>query len=140
MRQARAAGVVVTLLIAGAIIRVLLQLPLHRWAGEGDCAVTAFGAWEILAGDPRIFVSTGVRQGALASYFAAAASFLVGSSRAALALEVLAVGLVQMFLWWLALLELVGEKAGTSTSTRLLLFVVLPSPAFFHWAIYCPAA
>lgn len=138
MRQARAAGVVVTLLIAGAIIRVLLQLPLHRWAGEGDCAVTAFGAWEILAGDPRIFVSTGVRQGALASYFAAAASFLVGSSRAALALEVLAVGLAQMFLWWLALLELVGEKAGTSTSARLLLFVVLPSPAFLYWAIYWP--
>lgn len=138
MRRHRAAIAVAALLVAGAALRIALQLPLHRWAGEGDCVVNGFGAWEILAGDLRIFVSTGYRQGALASYLAAAASFFVGPGRGALALEVLVVGLLQMVVWWQALLELTGSRPGTAASARLLVFVVLPSPAVLYWAVYWP--
>ena len=138
MKAERVAWGVAAMLVAGAAMRLALQIPLHRWASEGDCTPTGFGAWEILAGDPRIFVSTGYRQGALASYFAAAASLFVGPGRAALALEVLAVALLQIFVWWQALLELAGCKAGTTASARLLIFVVLPSPAVFYWSMYWP--
>ena len=138
MKGARAAWLVAGLLVAGSALRIALQFPLHRYPNEADSLITGFGAWEILSGDPRIFVSTGYRNGALASYLAAAASLLVGPGRAALALEVLAVGVLQIFAWWLALLELTGWSARESGSARLLAFVAIPSPALLYWGIYFP--
>ncbi len=76
--------------------------------------------------------------GALACYLGAAASFLVGPGRAALALEVFAVGVAQMFVWWCALLELTGWKPRDAASARLLVFIVLPSPAVVYWGLYWP--
>lgn len=138
MRRTRAAWSVAALLAAGVALRLSLQWPLHRYAADGDCVLTAFGAWEILAGDLRLFVATGVRQGALGSYLAAAAAGLVGPGRAALALEVVVVGVLQLFVWWRALLELTGWGAREAGSARLLAFVVLPSPAVVYWGIYWP--
>jgi len=138
VKTARAAWLVAGLLVAGIALRIALQFPLHRYAPEADCTTIAFGAWEILSGDLRIFVSTGYRQGALPSYLMAAASLLVGPGRAALALAVLAVGLLQMFVWWAALLELTGWRASDTASARLLAFVILPSPAMLTWGIYWP--
>jgi hypothetical protein len=138
VKAARAAWLVAGILLAGIALRIALQFPLHRYGNEADSLVTGFGAWEILAGDLRVFVSTGYRHGALASYLAAAASILVGPGRAALAVEVLAVGILQMFVWWLALLELTGWRPREAGSARLLAFVALPSPALVYWGIYFP--
>lgn len=138
MKSARAVWLVAGILLAGIALRIALQFPLHRYANEADSTTTGFGAWEILSGDPRIFVSTGYRNGALASYLAAAASLLVGPGRPALALEVLAVGVLQIFSWWLALLELTGWSAREPGSARLLAFVAVPSPALLYWGIYFP--
>ncbi len=138
MRWNRATAFVAGLFAAGIAIRIALQLPLHRWANEGDCVVIGFGAWEILAGDLRIFVSTGYRQGALSCYLAAAATLFVGPGRAALALQVCIVGIGQMAVWWLALLELTGWSARSAASGRLLAFIVLPSSAVLYWGVYWP--
>jgi hypothetical protein len=129
---------IAALFVAGAAIRIAVQVPLHRFANDADCATIGFGAWEILAGDLRIFVSTAYRQGALSCYAAAAASLFVGPGRAALALEVIFVGIAQMLLWWAALLELTGWNWRSAQSMRLLLFIVLPSPAVLYWAFYWP--
>lgn len=138
MRGGRTTGLVAGLLLAGVALRIALQFPLHRYPPEADSTIIAFGAWEILAGDLRIFVSTGYRQGALPCYLMAAASWFVGPGRAALALAVLAVGLSQLFVWWAALLELTGWKARDAASARLLAFVVVPSPAMLFWGIAWP--
>ncbi len=138
MKATRTAGLVVALIVAGVALRIALQLPLHRYADEGDSVEIGFGVWAILAGDLRVFVATGYRMGALAYYLGAAASFLVGAGRAALALEVFTVGVVQMFIWWRALLELTGWRAREAASARLLLFIVLPSPAVLYWGLYWP--
>lgn len=138
MKAARAAWLVAGLVVAGIALRIALQYPLHRYANEADSLITGFGAWEILAGDPRVFVATGYRHGALASYLAAVASVFVGPGRASLALEVLAVGIVQMLVWWSALLELTGWRPSDAGSARLLAFVALPSPAVVYWGIYFP--
>lgn len=138
MKAARAAWLVAGILVAGIALRIALQYPLHRYGNEADSLVTGFGAWEILAGDLRVFVSTGYRHGALASYLAAAASVFVGPGRAALALEVLATGILQMLVWWLALLELTGWRPREAGSARLLTFIALPSPAVVYWGIYFP--
>ena len=138
MKGARAAWLVAGLLVAGIALRIALQFPLHRYPNEADSLITGFGAWEILGGDLRVFVSTGYRNGALASYLAAAASLLVGPGRAALALEVLAVGVLQILAWWLALLELTGWSAREAGSARLLAFIAIPSPALLYWGIYFP--
>jgi hypothetical protein len=134
----RAAWLVAALLVAGVVLRLALFFPLHRFAPEGDCTTIAFGAWEILAGDLRVFLSTGYRHGALPCYLTAAASWFVGPGRAALTLAVLAVGVLQMFAWWAALLELTGWNAYDAASARLLAFIVLPSSAVLFWGIYWP--
>ena len=138
LKATRSAWLVAAMLVAGVALRVALQLPLHRYADEGDSVVIGFGVWEILAGDLRVFVATGYRMGALACYLGAAASLLVGSGRAALALEVFAVGVVQMFVWWRALLELTGWNRREAASARLLIFVALPSPAVVYIGLYWP--
>ncbi len=140
MKGARTTWLVVGLIVAGVALRIALQFPLHRYANEADSLLTGFGAWEILAGDPRIFVSTGFRQGAFDSYLAAAASYLVGPGRASLAVEAILIGALQILVWWWGLLELGGWKAGSGPSARLLAFIVLPSPAVVYWGLYWPTS
>jgi hypothetical protein len=136
----QAAALVAALLAFGIASRIALQSPLHRFGNEADSLLVGFGAWEILSGDPRIFVSTGYRQGSADSYLVAAVSWLVGGGRAAIALEATLIGILQIFVWWQALLELGGFKACGAVSTLLLAFIVLPSPAMVYWGIYWPTS
>ncbi|MDQ1348973.1 MAG: hypothetical protein QG573_2351, partial [Acidobacteriota bacterium] len=129
---------VAAILFFGVVLRAGLQFPLHRFAPDGDCAVMAFGAWEVLAGGLPAFIATGFRQGALACYLTATASCFVGPGRAALGLEIFAVGILQMFVWWRALLALTGWSSGALASARLLAFIVLPSPAVVYWVLCWP--
>ena len=129
---------VAALLVFGVVLRAGLQFPLHRFAPDGDCAVMAFGAWDVLAGGLPAFIATGFRQGALACYLTATASFFVGPGRAALGLEIFAVGILQMFVWWRALLVLTGWSSGAAASARLLAFIVLPAPAVVYWVLCWP--
>lgn len=138
MRWSRGAVAIFAMLALGAAVRVLLQIPLHRWAPEADCVIVGFQAREILSLDPAVFVATGYRQGALASYFAALAALVVGAGRAALAVEVAAVAIVQLVAWWWAMLEMTGWKAISARSARLLLFIALPAPAVVYWGLYWP--
>jgi hypothetical protein len=81
-----------------------------------------------------------VRHGAFGSYVVAAASAFVGSGRSSLAVAAIAIGVLQMVIWWMALLELTGWRAKSAGSARLLAFIVLPSPAMVYFGIYWPTA
>jgi hypothetical protein len=121
-------------LALGIATRWLLQFPLHRYPADADCTLIGFVAQQILAGDPSIFIPTGMRLGSLSAYVMAATFSLVGAGREGLALAAFLVSVAQLFLWWRLLEYLVGREAGLIA----LPLVAVPTPAVAEWAIHRP--
>ena len=122
-RRPGALGLAIAVLL-GATFRAALVLPVGRFRGESDAVLTGLTAFQILRGDYPIFYS-GVRLGALESYFHAAAFRLFGVSMESLLLTPFLAGVAFVFVFGLFARELLGDRCAIFAA----LLVAVPSPA-----------
>jgi dolichol-phosphate mannosyltransferase len=120
------------ILMAGVLLRLLYAFPVHKYVADADAVLAPLRAFDILAGDMRVFYSY-TRIGALESYIHAVAFLLVGPTRAAIAIAPLLSGILALFAFFFFVRELFGREAACFA----LLFFAIPSPAYIAWS-YMP--
>ncbi|MBP1642130.1 MAG: hypothetical protein H6Q03_799 [Acidobacteria bacterium] len=115
-------------LVAGALVRVLVAFPVHRFYADADSSLTALHALRILDGAPVVFFN-GYRLGAAGCWVAAALFGLLGPVDAALAATPLLFDLGTLVVGAL----FVREVLGADGARFALPLVALPPPAVTFW-------
>lgn len=119
----------VAIVVLGLGLRLAATFPLGAWPAEADSLLTGMTALRILDGELPVFFS-GVRLGALESYFHAAVFSVAGVSREATALAPLTTNVALLALFLPLSRSLLGREAGVLAA----LFVAVPSASFLFWS------
>ena len=123
-----AALVALALLASGFVLRLGFHFPVHKYPADADSLLTAMRAFRILEGHMPVFYS-GVRLGALESYFHALSFLALGVSRAAVAIAPLIAAALFLPLCHRLFRRLLPGAAGLLA----FLFIALPSPSVLLW-------